>query len=35
MEKAKPKFEPIIEVSDTNISTMFEDLLCVFPIGIA
>jgi hypothetical protein len=35
MEKDKQKVEPIIEVWDTYISTMFKDLLCVFPIGIA
>jgi hypothetical protein len=35
MEKAKPKVEPIIEVWDTYVSTMFNDLLCVFPISIA
>jgi hypothetical protein len=35
MDKAKPKVEPIIKVSDTYISTMFKDWLCIFPIGIA
>jgi hypothetical protein len=34
-EKAKPKVEPIIEVWDTYVITMFKDFLCVFPTGIA
>jgi hypothetical protein len=33
--KAKPKVEPIIKVLDTYVSTMFNDLLCVFTISIA
>jgi hypothetical protein len=35
MEKAKPIVEPIIEVWHTYVNTMFKDLLCVFPNGIA
>jgi hypothetical protein len=35
MEKAKLKVEPIIEVWDIYVNTMFQDLLCVFSIGIA
>jgi hypothetical protein len=35
MEKAKTKVEPKIKVWDTYINTMFKDLLCLFPIGIA